>query len=80
MPETQSMVLQYNMGTSWPSSTLSVAVPYGCIATVHTFTPEVAAHTTSIRVQLKTLTQASRSSGSCEALASTSIHDVKVAT
>ena len=57
-----------------------VALAHGCITTALTFTPEIAAQPTSMRVQLKTLPQASRSSRSCEAAASTSIHDVKVIT
>lgn len=76
-PETQSMALLCSLGISWPLSTLTVAPAHGC-TTALTFTLEVAAQTTSIRVQLKTLPQASRSSRSCEAPAPTSIHDVKI--
>ena len=77
LPETQSMELLSNMGIPWPLSTLSVAVARGCIVTVLTFMLEVAAQPTSIRVQLKTRTQASRSSRSCETPASTSKHVLK---
>ena len=72
------MALLCSLGTSWPLSTLSVALPHGCTITVLTFTLEVAAQPTSIRVQLKTLPQALRSSKSCEAPASTSKHDEKL--
>ena len=71
------MALQCSLGISWPLSTLTVALANGCTIAL-TFTLEVAAQTTSIRVQLKTLTQASRSSRSCETPASTSKHDLKV--
>lgn len=76
--ETQSMAVLSSMGISWPLSTLSVALPHGCTVTVLTFTLEVAVQPTSIRVQLKTLTQALRSSRSCEAPASTRKHDEKL--
>ena len=69
-PETQSMVLLCNMGISWLLSTLSVALAHGCLATVLTFTPEVAVRPTSIPVQLQTPTQASRSSKGCKTPAS----------
>ena len=71
------MELLSNMGIPWPLSTLSVAVARGCIVTVLTFMLEDAAQPTSIRVQLKTRTQASRSSRSCETPASTSKHVLK---
>ena len=76
-PETQSMALLCSLGISWPLSTLTVAPAHGC-TTALTFTLEVAGQTTSFRVQLKTFPQASRSSRSCEAHASTSKHDEKL--
>ena len=71
------MALLCSLGISWPLSTLTVAPAHGC-TTALTFTLEVAAQTTSFRVQLKTRTQASRSSRSCEAPAPTSKHDEKL--
>ena len=54
------------MGILWPLSTLTAADCGGFTTTVLTTTPEIAAQPTSMRAQVKTLTQASRSSKSCE--------------
>lgn len=77
-PETLWMVLLCNMGILWALSTLTGAECGGFTTTVLTTTPEIAAQPTSIRAHIKTLTQASRSSRSCEAPASTSKHEEKL--
>ena len=54
------------MGILWPLSTLTAAEVGGFPTTVITTTPEIASQTASLRVHVKTLTQALRYLKSCE--------------
>ena len=54
------------MGILWPLSIVTGAEVGGFTTPVLTTTPEIAPQPTSTRAQIKTVTQASRSSKSCE--------------
>lgn len=60
------MVRQCSMVISWPSNTLMVLTPPGCIALAATFILTAAAIPANRRAPVRTVSLASRSSNSCE--------------